>query len=119
MDWLETLDPEVIGSCPDLQQRLLFSRSKVGCAARTGTGALASGHCLLGYFGALLPAESGAQFSSTFPPHITPAGQIWLLGTQLGGVGACGPRCSQRGLGGAMADRQERSGLCWGDGSSE
>lgn len=28
VDWLETLDPEVIGSCPDLQQRLLFSRSK-------------------------------------------------------------------------------------------
>ncbi|XP_032447481.1 integrator complex subunit 1 [Lynx canadensis] len=28
VDWLELLDPEVIGSCPDLQQRLLFSRSK-------------------------------------------------------------------------------------------
>lgn len=32
VDWLETLDPEVIGSCPDLQHRLLFSRAKVGCA---------------------------------------------------------------------------------------
>lgn len=32
MDWLEMLDPEVVSSCPDLQQRLLFSRSKVGCA---------------------------------------------------------------------------------------
>lgn len=32
VDWLEMLDPEVISSCPDLQQRLLFSRSKVGCA---------------------------------------------------------------------------------------
>ncbi|XP_019493101.1 PREDICTED: integrator complex subunit 1 [Hipposideros armiger] len=28
VDWLETLDPEVIGSCPDLQQRLLFSQSE-------------------------------------------------------------------------------------------
>ncbi|XP_029802983.1 integrator complex subunit 1 isoform X2 [Suricata suricatta] len=28
VDWLETLDPEVIGSCPDLQHRLLFSRAK-------------------------------------------------------------------------------------------
>ncbi|XP_040087806.1 integrator complex subunit 1 isoform X2 [Oryx dammah] len=28
VDWLEMLDPEVIGSCPDLQQRLLFSRGK-------------------------------------------------------------------------------------------
>ncbi|XP_066129613.1 integrator complex subunit 1 isoform X1 [Saccopteryx bilineata] len=28
VDWLEMLDPEVISSCPDLQQRLLFSRSK-------------------------------------------------------------------------------------------
>lgn len=31
VDWLEMLDPEVISTCPDLQQRLLFSRSKVGC----------------------------------------------------------------------------------------
>uniref|UniRef100_A0A8B9YQD8 Integrator complex subunit 1 n=1 Tax=Bos mutus grunniens TaxID=30521 RepID=A0A8B9YQD8_BOSMU len=30
VDWLEMLDPEVVGSCPDLQQRLLFSRGKVG-----------------------------------------------------------------------------------------
>ncbi|XP_015974610.2 integrator complex subunit 1 isoform X3 [Rousettus aegyptiacus] len=29
VDWLEMLDPEVVSSCPDLQQRLLFSRSKV------------------------------------------------------------------------------------------
>ncbi|XP_007939442.1 integrator complex subunit 1 [Orycteropus afer afer] len=28
VDWLEMLDPEVIGSCPDLQQRLLFARNK-------------------------------------------------------------------------------------------
>ncbi|KAJ7305958.1 hypothetical protein JRQ81_010324 [Phrynocephalus forsythii] len=28
IDWLETLDPEVIKSCPDLQQRLLFSWNK-------------------------------------------------------------------------------------------
>nr|XP_017511827.2 integrator complex subunit 1 isoform X3 [Manis javanica] len=28
VDWLEMLDPEVISSCPNLQQRLLFSRSK-------------------------------------------------------------------------------------------
>ncbi|XP_028353863.1 integrator complex subunit 1 [Physeter macrocephalus] len=28
VDWLEMLDPEVISSCPDLQQRLLFSQSK-------------------------------------------------------------------------------------------
>ncbi|KAM9210267.1 integrator complex subunit 1 isoform 4-T5 [Dugong dugon] len=28
VDWLEMLDPEVIGSCPDLQQRLLFSWNK-------------------------------------------------------------------------------------------
>ncbi|XP_057343452.1 integrator complex subunit 1 isoform X5 [Manis pentadactyla] len=28
VDWLEMLDPEVINSCPNLQQRLLFSRSK-------------------------------------------------------------------------------------------
>ncbi|XP_036913853.1 integrator complex subunit 1 isoform X2 [Sturnira hondurensis] len=28
VDWLEMLDPEVVSSCPDLQQRLLFSRSK-------------------------------------------------------------------------------------------
>ncbi|XP_032315764.1 LOW QUALITY PROTEIN: integrator complex subunit 1 [Camelus ferus] len=28
VDWLEMLDPEVISSCPDLQQRLLFSRGK-------------------------------------------------------------------------------------------
>lgn len=30
VDWLEMLDPEVVGGCPDLQQRLLFSRAKVG-----------------------------------------------------------------------------------------
>lgn len=31
VDWLEMLDPEVVSSCPDLQQRLLFSQStKVG-----------------------------------------------------------------------------------------
>ncbi|XP_058278588.1 integrator complex subunit 1 isoform X2 [Hirundo rustica] len=29
-DWLEMLDPEVISSCPDLQQKLLFSWSKAG-----------------------------------------------------------------------------------------
>ncbi|XP_063286495.1 integrator complex subunit 1 [Pelobates fuscus] len=29
IDWLDLLDPEVISSCPDLQQRLLFSSSKV------------------------------------------------------------------------------------------
>ncbi|XP_053327489.1 integrator complex subunit 1 [Spea bombifrons] len=29
IDWLDLLDPEVISSCPDLQQRLLFSCSKV------------------------------------------------------------------------------------------
>uniref|UniRef100_A0A8C4MYX8 Integrator complex subunit 1 n=1 Tax=Equus asinus asinus TaxID=83772 RepID=A0A8C4MYX8_EQUAS len=29
VDWLEMLDPEVISTCPDLQQKLLFSRSKV------------------------------------------------------------------------------------------
>ncbi|XP_045669230.1 integrator complex subunit 1 isoform X1 [Ursus americanus] len=28
VDWLEMLDPEVISSCPDPQQRLLFSRGK-------------------------------------------------------------------------------------------
>ncbi|XP_062999601.1 integrator complex subunit 1 [Elgaria multicarinata webbii] len=28
IDWLEMLDPEVISSCPDLQQRLLFSWNK-------------------------------------------------------------------------------------------
>nr|XP_004666400.2 integrator complex subunit 1 isoform X2 [Jaculus jaculus] len=28
VDWLETLDPEVVNSCPDLQRRLLFSRRK-------------------------------------------------------------------------------------------
>ncbi|XP_023378142.1 integrator complex subunit 1 [Pteropus vampyrus] len=28
VDWLEMLDPEVVSSCPDLQQRLLFSRNK-------------------------------------------------------------------------------------------
>uniref|UniRef100_A0A8C2L7E8 Integrator complex subunit 1 n=1 Tax=Cricetulus griseus TaxID=10029 RepID=A0A8C2L7E8_CRIGR len=28
VDWLETLDPEVVSSCPDLQRRLLFSRRK-------------------------------------------------------------------------------------------
>uniref|UniRef100_A0A8C4PU53 Integrator complex subunit 1 n=1 Tax=Equus asinus asinus TaxID=83772 RepID=A0A8C4PU53_EQUAS len=28
VDWLEMLDPEVISTCPDLQQKLLFSRSK-------------------------------------------------------------------------------------------
>lgn len=34
VDWLELLDPEVISSCPDLQQRLLFSRGKVGLRLR-------------------------------------------------------------------------------------
>ncbi|XP_032848233.2 integrator complex subunit 1 isoform X1 [Tyto alba] len=29
-DWLEMLDPEVINSCPDLQQKLLFSWNKAG-----------------------------------------------------------------------------------------
>ncbi|XP_006889666.1 PREDICTED: integrator complex subunit 1 [Elephantulus edwardii] len=28
VDWLEMLDPEVVGSCPDLQLRLLFSRNQ-------------------------------------------------------------------------------------------
>uniref|UniRef100_A0A8C6XX02 Integrator complex subunit 1 n=1 Tax=Naja naja TaxID=35670 RepID=A0A8C6XX02_NAJNA len=28
IDWLELLDPEVVSSCPDLQQKLLFSRDK-------------------------------------------------------------------------------------------
>lgn len=94
MDWLETLDPEVIGSCPDLQQRLLFSRSKVGCAARTGTRALAT------------PRPSShpcsLQALHTDRPDL-------VAGHSAGRVGACGPRCSQRGLGGVMADRQERS----------
>ncbi|KAM9372662.1 integrator complex subunit 1 [Phaethornis superciliosus] len=31
-DWLEMLDPEVISSCPDLQQKLLFSWNKVSRA---------------------------------------------------------------------------------------
>ncbi|XP_024619277.1 integrator complex subunit 1 [Neophocaena asiaeorientalis asiaeorientalis] len=30
VDWLEMLDPEVVSSCPDLQQRLLFSQSTKG-----------------------------------------------------------------------------------------
>uniref|UniRef100_A0A8C9EAZ8 Integrator complex subunit 1 n=1 Tax=Phocoena sinus TaxID=42100 RepID=A0A8C9EAZ8_PHOSS len=30
VDWLEMLDPEVVSSCPDLQQRLLFSQSHPG-----------------------------------------------------------------------------------------
>lgn len=29
VDWLETLDPEVVCTCPDLQWKLLFSRRKV------------------------------------------------------------------------------------------
>lgn len=29
IDWLDLLDPEVIGICPDIQQRLLFSLNKV------------------------------------------------------------------------------------------
>lgn len=37
VDWLEMLDPEVVSSSPDLQHRLLFSRSEVGCT-RLGTG---------------------------------------------------------------------------------
>lgn len=76
MDWLETLDPEVIGSCPDLQQRLLFSRSKVGCAARTGTRALAT------------PGPSShprsLQARHTDRPDL-------VAGTQLGGSVLVGP----------------------------
>ncbi|KAM8962294.1 integrator complex subunit 1 isoform 2-T2 [Pelodytes ibericus] len=34
IDWLDLLDPEVISSCPDLQQRLLFSSNKL----KTSTG---------------------------------------------------------------------------------
>lgn len=37
VDWLEMLDPEVISSCPDLQQRLLFSRTKVCCTRLSST----------------------------------------------------------------------------------
>ncbi|XP_058148461.1 integrator complex subunit 1 isoform X1 [Dasypus novemcinctus] len=36
VDWLEMLDPEVIGSCPDLQQRLLFWNKGAGCASPQG-----------------------------------------------------------------------------------
>uniref|UniRef100_A0A8C5R0A5 Integrator complex subunit 1 n=1 Tax=Leptobrachium leishanense TaxID=445787 RepID=A0A8C5R0A5_9ANUR len=38
IDWLDLLDPEVISSCPDLQQRLLFSSNKV--KAHSGSQAL-------------------------------------------------------------------------------
>lgn len=92
MDWLETLDPEVIGSCPDLQQRLLFSRSKVGCAARTGTRALAT--------------PGPLQARHTDRPDL-------VAGHSAGRVGACGPRCSQRGLGSAVADDGSEAPL-WG-----
>lgn len=51
VDWLEMLDPEVISSCPDPQQRLLFSRGKVGCAPHRGPMAGAN----LGVVGAGLP----------------------------------------------------------------
>lgn len=40
VDWLETLDPEVVSSCPDLQRKLLFSRRKV-----TGTWPSALQQC--------------------------------------------------------------------------
>lgn len=40
VDWLETLDPEVVCSCPDLQWKLLFSRRKV-----TGTWPSALPQC--------------------------------------------------------------------------
>ncbi|KAJ6656005.1 hypothetical protein lerEdw1_004590 [Lerista edwardsae] len=40
VDWLEMLDPEVVSSCPDLQQRLLFSWNKVGVLWAVGTKAL-------------------------------------------------------------------------------
>lgn len=29
VDWLEKLDPEVISTCPELQQKLLFALNKV------------------------------------------------------------------------------------------
>lgn len=60
VDWLEMLDPEVVSSCPDLQQRLLFSRSKVSCAQR------GAGHQPCHWGAACLPSPA------TGGPHVCP-----------------------------------------------
>lgn len=74
VDWLEMLDPEVISSCPDLQQRLLFSWSKVGCVPKT-MATSSPGHS-----GALcLPIESWAQSSSSQMGPMSPLSQLYQL----------------------------------------
>lgn len=71
VDWLETLDPEVVCSCPDLQWKLLFSRRKV-----TGTWPSALPHCChsrgvgLARPGFPVPGGGACLFGSHWEPHL-------------------------------------------------
>ena len=94
IDWLEMLDPEVVGSCPDLQQRLLFSRSKVGLTR--------PGSCSSRQF---WQAPGQSLICRTGPQSAEPVAstcQIWSQRRDgRGAVGPCGPRSSQ-GAGGRV-----------------
>lgn len=89
VDWLEMLDPEVISNCPDLQQRLLFSRNKVGrvwlTVATSALNILGSRVC---------PQDAGPGSHLPTGSHVPskpviPTGRVWLLGHPAGsGVGA-------------------------------
>lgn len=78
VDWLEMLDPEVISSCPELQQRLLFSRGKVGCAPRRGRRTSTT----LGVVGAGLPRQP-------LPGQSLCVGSSKSLGLTLAGLDGC------------------------------
>ncbi|KAL2298947.1 hypothetical protein Nmel_014557 [Mimus melanotis] len=83
-DWLEMLDPEVISSCPDLQQKLLFSWNKVRvvgqgavlkllsrvltCTWKQGKGHLATRICSLHLFLSWC-FQAGSQVPS-FRPYL-------------------------------------------------
>lgn len=75
VDWLETLDPEVVCSCPDLQRKLLFSRRKV-----TDTRPRARLR--------LLASRERAGLAGLGPP--VPGGMACLFGPTLAAVSGTG-----------------------------
>lgn len=78
VDWLETLDPEVVCSCPDLQWKLLFSRRKVtGTWPSVPPQCCHSRLCLIASRGVRLarprlpdPGNGACLFGSTLEPHL-------------------------------------------------
>lgn len=104
VDWLEMLDPEVISSCPDPQQRLLFSQGKVGCAPHRGPMAGAN----VGVVGAGLPWQPlrGQSLSVGF------SRSLGLLLAWTGALSLVASCCNGRIWLRGQARRRETSTLC-------